>query len=242
MREARVSQYKGEKVIPFSDELSEASCDGPVVFYGSVRWMGKIHESGMWTPGVFFNDHFNYVTCRDRYGDHFLNWDCEVTTLREMAENKSGGYYFVRPVADDKSFSGAVIHRLKIKEWVGKLMACDIDMYSIPVVISIPKIISHEWRMFMVDGKVSSGSIYKRYGVLYVKDPVPDEVVFFAEKMAERFSPDRVFALDICREKDHEDLKVLEVGCFNSAGFYNSDIDVIVRSVSELSGVNMRSP
>lgn len=219
------------QVVPFSDELPDVSTDEPTVFYGAVRWIGKIHESGRWEPGVFFNDNFDYIVCRDAYGEHFLNSDCEVTTLKAISEEDEDAFFFVRPVADDKSFSGAVVGTREMRSWVRKLMAGDCDLYSVPVIKSSPKLLSHEWRLFMVRNRVASGSIYKRFGVLYTKDPVSREVVEFAERMAHRFSPDRVFAVDVCCEEGG-DLKVLEVGCFNSAGFYDSDIARIVEEVS----------
>lgn len=221
------------KVIPFSDELPDVSTDEPTVFYGAVRWISKIHDSGRWKPGVFFNDSFDYITCRDAYRGHFLNGDCKATTLKSIAEEEDG-VLFIRPVADDKSFSGTVLRVERIQEWAEKLLTDRHGLYDeVPVIKARPKVLSHEWRLFMVDGKVASGSMYKRYGVLYTRDPVSQEVVEFAERMAGQFSPHRAFALDVCCEQGC-DLKVLEVGCFNSAGFYNTDIAKVVKAVSEM--------
>lgn len=85
----------------------------------------------------------------------------------------------------------------------------------------------------MVNKKVSSGSLYRRYGVLYDKDPVPNEVIEFGESIAQKFSPHDIFVLDICKENKKDDLKVLEYGCFNSAGFYKTDIQKIIFDISE---------
>lgn len=223
------------KVIPFSDEIPGVSQDEPTVFYGAVRWISKIYESGKWEPGVFFNEHFDYIECRDAYGGCFLNSDCEQTTLAELASGKKRGYYFVRPVADDKSFSGGVVHMDSISDWAEKLMTDFDDILHEPIVVSYPKIISREWRLFMVDGNAVTGSLYRKEGRLFKSKDVPREVVDFAEAItAWRFEPHRVFVLDVCTCNGVDELKVLETGCFNSAGFYDSDIAAIVRAVSDV--------
>jgi hypothetical protein len=56
-------------------------------------------------------------------------------------------------------------------------------------------------------------------------------VIDFAEEQAKVYSPADVFVMDVCKSGDG--LYVIEIGCFNSAGFYASDLEAIMCQVSE---------
>ncbi len=99
--------------------------------------------------------------------------------------------------------------------------------------ICFPKNIEDEWRVFMVNGKAITGSHYRRDNRLDVYPGVPEEVVEFTEFLdKEVYSQALVYTLDICKCKGL--LKVVEVNGFNSSGFYSSDVDRLVTSISEL--------
>jgi hypothetical protein len=61
-------------------------------------------------------------------------------------------------------------------------------------------------------------------------DVYPENMVLWAEGLAYEYSPHEVFVMDVAEYLD--EYKVIEGGCFNSAGFYGSDISKIVRDVS----------
>jgi hypothetical protein len=84
--------------------------------------------------------------------------------------------------------------------------------------------------LFVVDGKVVSGSHYRAEGLLAVSPEVPPEVVCFGEQMASTWSPAPVFVLDVALSD--ESLSVIEINGFNSSGFYESNIRDIVSAVS----------
>ena len=105
------------------------------------------------------------------------------------------------------------------------------DILDCPVVVAEPVGISHEWRLFIVDGRASSGSHYRSRHRLDVSPDVPDEVIVFAEETAATWSPAPVFVLDICQSGDQ--LFVLEVNCFHSSGFYAADVRKIFADVSD---------
>jgi len=158
-------------------------------------------------------------------------WATE-TTLKDFSND---GYnddelFFIRPVSDLKEFNGGVMSFKDIRSWESKINCHNLDLGSIPIVIGEAFGISHEWRLFLVDGKVSSGSQYRTYYVLNIDENVPKNVISFAEAQAKVYSPADVFVMDI--GKSNNNLYIIEIGCFNSAGFYGSDIEKIVFDVS----------
>ncbi len=118
-----------------------------------------------------------------------------------------------------------------IKQWCDKIFTDVPDLGSLPIVVGEPFGLAYEWRLFIRNKKVITGSQYRTYYVRNVQPKVPQEVIEFAEEQAQVYSPADIFVMDVCKSGDG--LYVIEVGCFNSAGFYASDLEAIMRQVSE---------
>lgn len=220
------------KVIPFSDNIPSFLANNITIFYGAVRWIDKVFESNKWTPCAFKNDNFDYNIISQYYRNHMLNSNYITTTLKDL-EAEDNTNYFIRPVKDNKAFTGTVMNSSSIKSWREKLIAGQFDLSTESIIAAPPKILSHEWRLFIIDKKVIASSIYKRYGILYTKDKTNPEVIEFAEQMANIFSPHDIFVIDIAIESGDNKLKVIETGCINSAGFYNANIKDIIKGISK---------
>jgi hypothetical protein len=225
-------------VVPFSDAVPCVDDEQPTIFYGATGWIDTIYKcnrfrNGYWDPGVYFNSDSTYPVWTEKYDKYVLNDVFQETTLLELAkcEYAPDMEFFVRPSNDQKAFAGNVMRFSEIQDWGNKLFTDETDLGSLPIIVAEPLSIAHEWRLFMVDGKVSSGSHYRAQNRLSVDPNVADSVIEFAEKRATEYSPEPVFVMDIgqCGGR----LYVIEVGCFNSSGFYASDISKIVKDVSE---------
>ena len=93
--------------------------------------------------------------------------------------------------------------------------------------------IDYEWRMFVVDNEVVSGSQYRKNHVLKKSSDVPEEVYDYVRECIEIWQPAPFFVMDICQV--NKDLNILEIGDFHSAGWYESDKKAIIKAVSEYS-------
>jgi len=225
-------EYEGVKVIPFSDEAPEIRPDAPNVFYGGTGWIDKIYKKYGPTPGIFFNPQSVFTYWIEKYGENALNYGAKETTLKEISkeDHPDDERFFVRPVSDQKEFNGGVMCFGDIREWENKIYCVCPDYGKLPIIVAEPYGIAHEWRLFILNGKVITGSHYRSYCVLHVYPEVPQRVIDFAEEQAKVYSPSSVFVMDI--GESNKNLYVIEVGCFNSAGFYASDIEKIVYEVS----------
>ncbi|MCB9615233.1 MAG: ATP-grasp domain-containing protein [Sandaracinus sp.] len=94
-----------------------------------------------------------------------------------------------------------------------------------------PRAIEDEWRLFVVDGRVVTGSHYRSGETLDVHDDVPSEVAAFGEGIAVRYTPSPAFVLDVARSRGT--LKVVEYNCLHGAGFYASDVGAVVRALND---------
>lgn len=87
---------------PFDEEA-------PILCNGSVA-LSKLSERRGWAPGSFFEEaRFTHEAWAPHYRDLLLNRDARETTLGEA--EIFGDEAFVRPLRDDKSFSGNVFSR-----------------------------------------------------------------------------------------------------------------------------------
>lgn len=225
------------QAIPFCDDLPDLPTNKPTVFYGSTNVIHRIHKSGLWNPGTFFNEeNFNFSTWSKRY--KCLNAYGHTMTLARMVLYFKCLYvrddreFFIRPVADDKAFSGTVMNAGEITEWVGDLAGCDSPQVSPDTVIMFanPIVIKAEWRVFIVNGRVSTASRYRVNHELNTSPSVPLDVLCFAKEQAQLFQPASVFTMDIAHSG--RELYVIEVNCFNSSGFYDSNVSALVGDIS----------
>ena len=222
--------------IPFSTQLPTLDTETPTVFYGATQFVNQIATEGRWTHGVFFEEErFQFSLCRSKLSDRLLNAEAQLTTLAKLSNDSRSDSteLFIRPSGDSKEFAGNILTLGEIKTWVATLE--DEDMSLTPecsVVVAEPVGLAYEWRVFVVGGRAVSGSQYRRYHRLEVQAGLPDSVVRFAEETAEVYSPAEVFVIDVAQSGDS--LFVVEYNCFNSSGFYGSDIEAIVSSIDEL--------
>lgn len=223
--------------VPFSKDLPDVPTNNPTIFYGSTRFVDLVFSSKKWSPAAFF-DPKTFLTSiwGPAYGTYWINSESKITTLRKFAweAHPPDRLYFVRPVRDMKEFTGGVWSYDQITRWNSGLIKTDLgeeQLLDIPIIVGEPWKINTEWRLFIVNGKVSSASQYKKDGRLNVDSNVSKEVLEFGEDMCQIFSPHNIFVLDICESAGN--LFVLEIGCVNSAGFYAADLKKIITDISE---------
>jgi hypothetical protein len=236
--------HLGVDAVPFSDDPPAAPAGGPTVFYGSTRFVRNALRAGRWWPAAFFDEaRFRYSAWREPYREWLLNADAEVMPFERFAAagHPPDRLFFIRPDGDDKEFAGEVLAFGEARAWYAQASAGGAAFDpACPIVVAEPAGIAEEWRLFVVDGAVSSGSQYRFRHRLSVAPGLPPEVAAFGAAVARRWSPAPAFALDLCRSG--EGLYVLEVNCFNSAGFYASDVQKVVGDVSAFVARAARAP
>jgi len=225
-------EFEGVNVIPFSGDIPKFNIDDPIVFYGGTGWINNIYNKYPNHKGIFFNPKSVFTYWIKKYGSNALNHGALETTINEFSKLRfdDDEMFFIRPVSDQKEFNGGVMNFGDIKKWDKKIISYSPDLVNIPIIISTPYRLEYEWRVFILNGKVITGSQYRTYNVLNVNPNIPQKVINFAENQAKIYSPAYIFVMDIC--KCGELLYILEIGCFNSAGFYASNIELIVNKVS----------
>lgn len=229
-------QYDVVKVIPFShDTIPDVDYDEPVIVMGSDSLVRCARRKG-WTPGAFTNDNFDYRKWKENVGEYLLNFDGVVTRFGDVVPPEDD-HFFIRPIFDFKIFAGSVITPDNFKSWQEKAVAYGdtLNGDSLVVVSPVRKIYS-EYRFFVVNGEVVTGSQYKIGHRVKSSSDVETPIIRFTKDMVNLWGPAEAFVIDIADTPDG--LRVIEYNCINSAGFYACDCQQIVSALAELGEKN----
>ena len=232
--------YTLVKVVPFAHTLEpDVEIDGPVMTIGSVALTNKIAKRKGWKPGGFTNSNFDYRVWSTKWKGKILNEDAIVCSFREIPLNWN--QFFIRPVLDNKAFSGTIMDFHEYQKWLGRLMveegASDLhfDLDEVCCVGPLKKIY-REHRFFVVNGEAVTASTYKIGDrVVYQDESTIDrDAWFFVSGLVSAISTDcwnpaYAFAVDIALTDDG--YKVIEINCINSSGFYKADVQKLIMAL-----------
>lgn len=217
-----------EEVTDYSDASYEKYFDKsiPTMSFGSYALAEQLIEHG-YTPGGFINENLNINVQMEKWGrDAFLNSDAIFSTMGELT-NPGWDKTFIRPVRDTKAMIARVIEKdnfdFSVQSYFSFHGAEDFE-----VLIAEAKEILAEYRLFIVDGKVVSHSLYKIRDTLRTNPEVPREIIDIAESLCAQWIPAKAFVMDFAETPTG--FKVLEINNINCAGFYACDIPSIVEA------------
>ena len=245
------------KVVPFSHKILPANIDAPkaveiddisepeIDVSGDVWVMGsytlaKIAQERNWKPGSF-TENLDYLSYSQAWPDELLlNPKAQVSELKDaaFAEDKLA---FVKPVKDSKSFTGQVFDYVEWENLKKRIaheaeVAESIDMLPLKpdtlVLVSKPVEIYTESRMFVIDGKVVTGSLYKRGSRSNYDEDIDQEVLDFAQHRVDDWQPSKAFVIDVAQTP--KGLKIIELNCINASGLYSSNVQKIVEAIEAI--------
>ena len=230
-------EYELIELKNFISHFDEDDCVVPQCTINMANYINKNHS---WVPGVWLNgDAYKCSSYYPHVKDYLLNDDHEFMTVREFLENRSEvaenhaddeGYIFIRPDSGLKSFTGTILPVVGQNfhfNWVW--IENQVKMDDV-VVVSSPKIIETEYRFFVSNGEILTGSMYAPNRITGWNS----QAYALAEKVAGLINdPDPIWSIDICMD-ENENYHLLEIGCFSCAGVYKSDLDILVNHASKL--------
>lgn len=215
-------------IIPFTHEitgLDDANPKAPTMFFGSTQAAAKIARWDTFRPGVYWKDTWwdprNWIGKRS----DLLNDVIHTVTARELRQHWITEPMFCKSVGV-KDMTGDVLEVDKKDKdnWTIELSHLDGDA---ELLLSPPVRIEAEWRFFVVDSKVITGSMYRRDGLKRRMLPVEPEVWEAADRAVQKWMPGRTIVVDLALTETNE-YKIVEFNSINCSGWYNSDVSKIV--------------
>jgi hypothetical protein len=207
------------------DDLSNIQKQKKDIFCFGAMKLAKLSEKYKWKPGVIMTPNHDFEVYSKKYKENLLNFD-------SLIYNFDDNFYFddkkfIRPTKDNKFFNAKVF---SFNEW--KLFQESKKAPNIRIQISSVKKIKKEFRFFIVNGEIVTGSLYK-IGQFVVYDSIIDnEAENFCHEMVNLFQVSDSFTMDVCLTEDNK-WKILECGCINCAGLYKANIQKLIYKIED---------
>jgi hypothetical protein len=138
---------------------------------------------------------------------------------------------FIKPSRDQKAFNPGILEAGTTVESFIKSQHYEEFFLDEVLIVAPVKEIYSEYRFFVVDGSVITGSMYKMNGKLLIKEDVPPLILDCAKEYAKLYHPDKVFTMDLADTP--EGIKIVEYNCWNASGLYATDSQKIFFAVHD---------
>ena len=252
-------KYLVVKPVPFTNRLVEADFDSmkdrrpveeikepyineneKIIVFGSTT-LSRIATVRAWQPGSYINKNFNFEKLMEIYPEEFiLNWDANIFKIKDLVGEGHTNPMFVRPVDDSKAFAGKVMSGDEYNWFIHETNKIEYEDEFQPVhreveiLIAKPKNIMVEFRMFVVDSQVITGSMYKNWGhhIKDYNDKIPEEVMDWAQQVVNYWQPAKAFVIDIALTFSGP--RIIEINNINSSGFYGADVYKIIKAINKM--------
>lgn len=228
--------------------LKEAS-DTIVFPYGCIqfiKWIANANKTVKADLALFVDwKKFSYLYYSAYWGKYLLNQRCVATSYAELIRQKDFFFsimgaqdaIFVRPVGNDKTFTGRLLYKESFDTEILRLGHNFIVGFDphLEVVVAEPVNVVKEWRFAIINGEVISSTLYNINGMTPENQPECDNervMALAAEVAKDPWQPEDCYVLDICETKGG-DIKVLEMGGINCASWYGMDYQKIVAGIEK---------
>jgi hypothetical protein len=130
---------------------------------------------------------------------------------------------FIKPTRDLKAFdAGILIAGQTLNDFVLTKKRQRFYLEE-NIVVSDVKNILDEYRFFVVNNKVITGSAYRRNKKVGEDKYIPNDIQNKAIEYANLYQPSSVFTMDLAKTEDNN-ITIIEYNCFNCSGVYLCDL------------------
>lgn len=160
-----------------------------------------------------------------------LNNDCENLPIKDYLEKSFDKDVFIKPSRDQKAFNAGILEKgYTIKDFIFSQIHEAFYIDEIAIITPLKEIYS-EYRFFVVNQDVITGSQYRLNNQLFVSEYIPDNILQAAKEYAKLYQPHDIFTMDLADTK--EGIKIVEYNCWNASGLYKTNIPKIFNAVQE---------
>jgi len=227
----------------FKNRYKDDDC---VIFYGSLNFGQRLWRDTNFILGVFLTIK-NYECYRyySYYGDKMVNSQYILLGLNDVKRMSKMFFdkfncdnLFIRPSNGYKTFTGQLLPKENFEyefDIFIKTQFVDIDQL---VLIAPEQNVREENRFIIISengvNRIIDGNKYMVDRELVSERVVDEEAWKYCEGVVNNYTPDKAFTIDIAKMDDGT-YKVLEIGSFCCAGWYNMDLDKVVEEINNLS-------
>jgi len=152
-------------------------------------------------------------------------------------EKFGGNNMFIRPSNGYKTFTGQLLPKENFEyEFDIFIKTQFVDMDQL-VLIAPEQKVREENRFIVIneDGvnRIVDGMKYMIDREVLTERIVDEQALVYANTVVNNYTPDKAFTIDIAKMDDGT-YKVLEIGSFCCAGWYNMDLEKVVKEINNL--------
>jgi hypothetical protein len=231
-------EYEIVKLIPFIDDFEFKTERKDVFCFGALK-MARLTPKYGWKPGCIMTSNHDFNVYKEYYKENLLNYDSKIFKIGD--DFTWNGDFFVRPVLDTKIFNGRPYKKEDWDKEKERLLnnsrkdkesgITNIVSEDTLIQVSSLKNIQKEFRFYIVDGEIITGSLYKEGYFVRYSDIVDDEAIDFCNDMIKRFELAEAFVMDVCLTDNQ--WKIIECGCINCAGLYKANIPKLLMAIED---------
>lgn len=160
-----------------------------------------------------------------------LNKDAFFLPIKDNKTKSFNVPYFLKPSKDLKTFLPGILQPGEtIQHFIENSQ--HLKQYDHELALLSPvKIILKEYRFFIVNKEIITGSQYKNGDIVEHKSFIPDYMLDIAKQYAQLYQPHDIFTMDLA-ETEHG-VKIVEYNCWNGSGLYESNKIELFKSVQK---------
>lgn len=158
-----------------------------------------------------------------------LNRDSKFFPIAENLNTSFETPCFIKPSQDLKTFlPGILAVGQTIENFI--LNTSHLAQYDHEMALIAPvKEILYEYRFFVVNKQVITGSQYKNHDKVQYDTFIPEHILKAAEQYSQLYQPHDIYTMDLAQTKNSID--IVEYNCWNGSGLYHSDKLKIFKTV-----------
>lgn len=160
-----------------------------------------------------------------------LNSNASLYPIKDNLNLKFNQNMFLKPSKDQKAFTAGILEAGQTIENFVKRQRYQLSYLDEIAVVAPCKTITSEYRFFVVEKEVITGSMYRLAGAGNISPIVPDNIRQAANEYAKLYQPHDVFTMDLAETL--EGISIVEYNCWNASGLYKTDIPKIFDAVHE---------
>lgn len=178
---------------------------------------------------IFYDSELFDQACYSQLNLPLLNKEAFFLPIKDNKKTTFDKPYFLKPSKDLKTFIPGILEPGQtIQNFIENSQHLK-DYDHELALLSEVKTIHKEYRFFIVDKNVITGSQYKNGDKIQYNSYIPEDVMKIAGAYSQLYQPHDIFTMDLA--ETNEGIKIVEYNCWNGSGLYHSDKALLFNTV-----------
>lgn len=181
--------------------------------------------------GIFYNEENFDQNYYGKLDIPLLNAQSQNLSIKDHLDTSFNQPVFIKPSRDQKAFSPGILEPGDtIKDFIFSQLHESFYLEEIAIIAPVKKIYS-EYRFFVVDKEVITGSQYRNSNDVFISEHVPEKMNEVAKEYAKLYQPHDIFTMDLADTP--EGIKIIEYNCWNASGLYKTNVQKIFHTIQD---------